>query len=111
MLTFDSGKSAFIESNWLTPYKTRLLTVTGSSAIMKLDYITQELTIEDATQTLLPRRATEEPLRLELQHFAKCVMKREKPLITGLDGLRALQIAEGALRSSANGKIMKIKLA
>jgi UDP-N-acetylglucosamine 3-dehydrogenase len=111
MLTFDSGKSAFIESNWLTPYKTRLLTVTGSSAIMKLDYITQELTIEDATQTLLPRRATEEPLRLELQHFAKCVMKREKPLITGLDGLRALKIAEGALRSSANGKIMKIKLA
>ena len=35
MLTYKSGESAFIESNWLTPYKTRTLTVTGSEAIMK----------------------------------------------------------------------------
>ena len=33
MLTYEGGKSAFIESNWLTPYKTRTLTVTGSEAI------------------------------------------------------------------------------
>lgn len=109
MLTFKSGRSAFIESNWLTPYKTRLLTVTGSSAIMKLDYMTQELTIEDATQTVQPRRTIQEPLKLELQHFAKCVMNKEKPLITGSDGVRALQIAEGALKSSATGRITKLK--
>jgi len=55
MLTFEGGKSAFIESNWLTPYKTRTLVVTGSKAIMKIDYITQELTIEDAKETIQPR--------------------------------------------------------
>ncbi len=32
MLTYKSGESAFIESNWLTPYKTRTLTVTGSES-------------------------------------------------------------------------------
>lgn len=109
MFTFASGRSAFIESNWLTPYKTRILTVTGSSAIMKLDYITQELTIEDAKQTILPRYAIQEPLRLELQNFARSISKKEKPLITSLDGVRALKMAEAALQSSKTSKVLKLK--
>jgi len=109
MLTFEGGKSAFIEANWLTPYKTRLLTATGSEAIMKLDYITQELTVEDATQTMQPRYPIQEPLKLELQHFANCILKKEKPLVTGLDGLKALRIAESAIKSSSTDKIVKLK--
>jgi len=109
MLTFEGGKSGFIESNWLTPYKTRILVVTGSEAIMKLDYITQELTIEKAEETVQPRYPWQEPLKLELQHFANCVLKREKPLITGMDGLKALQIAEAALKSSAKGRVIKLR--
>lgn len=108
MLAFESGKSAFIESNWLTPYKTRTLVVTGSKAIMKLDYISQELIIEDAKETMQPRYPWQEPLKLELQHFADCILKKKQPLITGLDGLRALQIAEAALKSSATGKVTRI---
>jgi len=109
MLTFESEKSAFIESNWLTPYKTRTLTVTGSEAIMKLDYITQELTVEDVRETVQPRYAWQEPLKLELKHFADCTLKRERPLITGIDGLRALRIAEAALKSSAAGRAVKLR--
>jgi len=109
MLTFEGGKSAFIESNWLTPYKTRVLTVTGSSAIMKLDYVTQELTIEDAKETVQPRYPWQEPLKLELQHFSNCILKKEKPLITGMDGLKALEIAEAALKSSATGRVVKLR--
>jgi UDP-N-acetylglucosamine 3-dehydrogenase len=109
MLTFKGGKSAFIESNWLTPYKTRILVVTGSEAIMNLDYITQELTVENAGETLKPRYPMQEPLKLELRHFANCVMKKDKPLITGLDGLKALRIAESALKSSATGRIIKLE--
>jgi UDP-N-acetylglucosamine 3-dehydrogenase len=109
MLTFEGGKTAFIESNWLTPYKTRVLIATGSEAIMSLDYITQELRIEDAKETVQPRYPVQEPLKLELRHFANCVAGREKPLITGLDGLRALRIAESALKSSVTGRIVKLK--
>jgi UDP-N-acetylglucosamine 3-dehydrogenase len=109
MLTFESGKSAFIESNWLTPYKTRTLVITGSKAIMKLDYISQELTVEDAKETMQPRYPFQEPLKLELQHFANCVLKKEKPLIAGIDGLKALQIAEAALKSSATSRMIKLK--
>ena len=109
MLTYKDGKSAFIESNWLTPYKTRTLTVTGSDAIMRLDYITQELWIEEPKENLQPRYPFQEPLKLELQHFADCIVEKKKPLVTGADGLKALQIAEAALQSSAKNKMIKLK--
>jgi UDP-N-acetylglucosamine 3-dehydrogenase len=109
MLTYKDGKSAFIESNWLTPYKTRTLTVTGSDAIMRLDYITQELWIEEPKETLQPRYPWQEPLKLELQHFADCILAKKKPLITAADGLKALQIAEAALQSSAKNRAIKLR--
>jgi UDP-N-acetylglucosamine 3-dehydrogenase len=108
MLTFADGKSAFIESNWLTPYKTRALTVTGSDAIMRLDYITQELWIEAANENVQPKYPWREPLRDELQHFSSCVLKKEKPVVTGEDGVKALGIAIAALQSSAKNRAIKL---
>lgn len=108
MLTYKGGKSAFIESNWITPYKTRTLTVTGSDAIMKLDYITQELWIEASKENRQPKFLWQEPLKLELQHFADCITKKEKPIVTGEDGLKALRIAEATLMSSEKNKAVKL---
>jgi UDP-N-acetylglucosamine 3-dehydrogenase len=109
MLTYDDGQTAFIESNWLTPYKTRTLNVTGSDAIMRLDFISQELWIESAKETVMPRLAFQEPLKMELQHFAECILEKKKPLITGLDGLKALQVALAVLKSSAKNAAVKIQ--
>jgi UDP-N-acetylglucosamine 3-dehydrogenase len=108
MLTFEGGESAFIESNWLTPYKTRTLNVTGTDGIMRLDYITQELWIENAKESLQPRIGFQEPLKMELQHFAECILEKKKPLITGVDGYKALQIAMAALQSSAKNAAVKL---
>ena len=108
MLSFADGKSAFIESNWLTPYKTRTLTVTGSDAIMRLDYITQELWIEAANQNVQPKFPWQEPLKAELQHFADCIVKKEKPVVKGEDGIKALRIAVAALKSSSKKKAIKL---
>ncbi len=109
MLTYEGGETAFIESNWLTPYKTRLLTVTGSEAIMKLDYITQDLWIERQKETVQPRYPQQEPLKLELQHFSECILEKKKPLIRGEDGVKALQVAEAAIVSSAKNKSVNLK--
>ena len=108
MLTFKDGKSAFIESNWLTPYKTRMLTVTGSDAIMKLDYITQDLWIEQQKKTVQPRLPFQEPLKMELQHFVDCIVEKKKPIVTGDDGVKALQIATAAIKSSTKGIAVKL---
>lgn len=108
MLTYKDGRSAFIESNWLTPYKTRTLTVTGSDAILKLDYITQELLIEKAKESIQPRSTTLEPLKAELEHFTNSIINNERPKVTGIDGLKALEIAQAALRSSTKNKAIKL---
>ncbi len=110
MLTFERGKTAFVETNWLTPDKIRNLTLTGSEAILSLDYLTQEITIESSDKTLKPRYEWKEPLKLELKHFAESVTKNEEPEVTGTDGLKALIIAEAAIKSSKKGSSMKLKL-
>jgi len=109
MLTYKDGRTAFIESNWLTPYKTRTLTVTGSEAIVRLDYITQELSIEQKTETVQPRATFQEPLKAELQHFVDCIVEKKKPLVTGEDGVRALEVATAAIASSAKKKAIQLK--
>jgi UDP-N-acetylglucosamine 3-dehydrogenase len=109
MLTYEEGNSAFIESNWLTPYKTRTLNVTGSDSIMRLDYITQELSIENAKETVQPRIPFQEPLKMELRHFAECITDKKEPIIKGIDGLKALEVAIAALESSSKNKAIKFK--
>jgi len=109
MLTFSGGRTAFIEANWLTPYKIRKLTATGSKAIISLDYITQEMSIETEGQTLTPREEWAEPLKLELQHFAQCILEDKEPLVKGLDGLKALEIAEASLRSATECRTIRFK--
>jgi UDP-N-acetylglucosamine 3-dehydrogenase len=109
LVTFKKGATALIEANWLTPYKIRKLVVTGSQAIMTLDYITQEIIIETAGQTVAPRYEVKEPLKLELQHFANSVLEHKEPAVSGIDGLRALQIAEAALKSAQSNMAIKLK--
>ncbi len=109
MLTYRNGESAFIESNWLTPYKTRMLTATGSEGIMRLDYITQDLWIEQKTETLQPRLPFQEPLKAELQHFVDCIVEKKKPIVTGEDGVKALEIATAAIQSSTKNRAIQLK--
>jgi UDP-N-acetylglucosamine 3-dehydrogenase len=110
MLTFAKSKTAFVEANWLTPYKTRSLLITGSRAILNLNYLTQEITLETAGQSTTPRHAVQEPLKLELKHFAECVRNYRTPNVTGIDGLRALQIAEASFKSSKQNRTVRLKL-
>lgn len=109
MLTFEGGKTAFIEANWLTPDRVRNLILTGSDAIMLLNYLSQEITVETTEKTWKPRYKWKEPLKLELQHFAESVLKNEEPEVTGVDGLKALVIAEAAKKSSEEGRAIKMK--
>jgi UDP-N-acetylglucosamine 3-dehydrogenase len=110
MLAFENGKTAFVEANWLTPYKTRNLMLTGSRAILNLNYISQEITIETAGQSTTPRHVWQEPLKQELKHFADCVLHNKQPSVTGGDGLKALQIAEAAFKSSRQNKAVRLRL-
>jgi len=110
MLAFPDGKSAFLEANWLTPYKVRMLTVTGSEAIITIDYITQKIMIETSSKTLIPRYEWKEPLKLELQHFVESILNKNNPMVTGLDGVKALKIAEAVLESAEKNRLIELNL-
>lgn len=45
----------------------------------------------------------------EWNHFAKCIANREKPLISGADGLAVLRIIEAARRSSAIRAVVQLR--
>ena len=109
MLTFNHGKTAFIETNWLTPYKLRKLIITGSNGIVTLDYLSQEIVIETEEKTFIPRYKWEEPLKRELKHFVECVRRSKQPLASGLDGLKALIICEAVLKSATKGKSVNLE--
>lgn len=76
---------------------------------MRLDYITQDLWIEQKTETVQPRLPFQEPLKAELQHFVDCIVDNKKPIVTGEDGVKALEIATAAIQSSSKNRAIQLK--
>jgi len=107
MLQFPKSRTAFIDANWLTPRKTRTLIVTGSEATVQLDYITQEMTIENSGMTSKHTIEKREPLAIELAHFVESIINDEPFAVTAVDGLRAVEICEAVLESGAKGKTLR----
>ena len=100
MIQFKKGKSAFIEANWLTPRKIRRLIVTGTEGIIQVEYITQEVILENQDMMVTPFFHHAEPLKIELEHFITSIAKDQPPAPSGEDGLHALTICEAVLQSA-----------
>jgi len=105
--------------SWLTPTKIRELYMTGERGMFRLDYLTQDLYFyENATaegvawETLRVFRGVSEgqmiryavkkrePLQVELEAFLAAVRGEAPAAVSGLDGLRALQLAQALLQSA-----------
>jgi predicted dehydrogenase len=84
--------------------------VTGTDATVSLDYITQEVTWENSEKLIKPNLRYEEPLALELRHFVDSVLQGKEPMVTGLDGLKALELCEAALQSGRTGEIVRLRV-
>ena len=46
-------------------------------------------------ESMSPRIANSEPLRLEVEHFATCIREQTPPRTDGAVGLRAVRVLEG----------------
>ena len=109
MLRFKGERNAFIETNWLTPRKVRRLIITGTEGLINVEYIPQEVVIENQKRLYQPFIESMEPLRLELQNFVDSILRDEPPKPSGEDGLKALRICEAALKSAKTGRPVKFK--
>jgi UDP-N-acetylglucosamine 3-dehydrogenase len=108
-IRFNNNRSAFIESNWLTPRKIRRLIITGSDGLITVEYITQEVSIENNEGLNQPFLIQREPLTLELQDFLDSIINDRPPRVSGSDGLQALRICDAALRSAKKGQPIHIE--
>jgi len=108
MLRFKEGTTGFIDANWLTPRKGRTLIITGSEATIDLDYITQEITLENSERLVKPFTPWAEPLKLELENFITTIIRDSKETPSGDDALRAIRVCDAALRSGKSKTLMKL---
>ena len=108
MLQFAGGGTAFIDANWLTPRKTRTLVVTGSEATAQLDYITQQVSVENSAGAVIQSIEKREPLAAELTHFAESILSNRPFAVNAIDGLRAVEICEAVLKSGKAGTTLSL---
>ncbi len=116
----EGGVIGLLETNWLTPMKVRKVSMTCSEGYVQLDYMDQTMEISSsrfkeldlANMSQIPmeldvRRISlkkEEPLKRELESFAKAVEAGSKPEVTGWDALSNLCVCAAASKSLREGK-------
>jgi UDP-N-acetylglucosamine 3-dehydrogenase len=108
MLRFKGGTTGFIDANWLTPRKVRTLIITGSDATINLDYITQEITLENSQRLVKPYTPWAEPLKVELENFVTTVLRDTEGAPSGEDAIKAIRICDAALRSGKSKTLMTL---
>lgn len=122
LLTYENGICGVIETNWLTPMKVRRMSITCSKKFVELDYINQVLQVSSSTFKdldmsnlyMIPQEydvqiitlKKQEPLRNELIDFLSAIETKREPLVTGEQALYTLKIAQAALDSSREGKVI-----
>jgi UDP-2-acetamido-3-amino-2,3-dideoxy-glucuronate N-acetyltransferase len=113
-LLFDNGVRAHIFVSWLHPYKEHRLVVIGSKKMASFNDGAPENKLQLYDQgidwvngTLVPRKGegtmiefnSEEPLKLECQHFLECVRTRKSPRTDGASALDVLRVLQASQRS------------
>lgn len=123
---FEDGRMAHLHTSWLDPHKSRKVTVVGSEKMAVIDDMQsaekvriydkgidlpteKPLSYESFNEAMsvrmgdvhLPRIEMEEPLRLECQHFLKCVQTGRTPRTDGHNGLMVVRLMEAAMESLA----------
>jgi len=99
-LLFSNGCIANLTASRITRKKIRRMEVTQLDSFISIDYLEQELAVYKKTSSSFiyllmekPPMQKGEPLRLELEHFIKCVRNGEKPLVGLEEGTNALEVA------------------
>ncbi|MFC2153984.1 Gfo/Idh/MocA family oxidoreductase [Candidatus Altiarchaeota archaeon] len=100
-MTFESGAAGVIDTNWLTPFKVRELTVVGTKGFAVVKYMDETLILHDGRAKITYQEAEQEPLRNELEYFIECIKNKKKPEIDGYVGCRALKLALAAVESAS----------
>ncbi len=105
MITFDNGVFITLDTSWSRPafyptwgnVKTDLISENG---VLRTDYFTQKLDVYDGGQNqLVWNYWGSDPNAAMIEEFVSSMREGRPPLITGHDGLKALQVVYAAYES------------
>jgi predicted dehydrogenase/UDP-N-acetylglucosamine transferase subunit ALG13 len=129
LLRFGEDVIAHMHMSWLDPHKERKVTVVGSDKMAVFDDMKPDakVTVYDKGVTInhdsepghetwrpasygeyaqlrfgdtsIPRISSEEPLRIQARHFARCVRGLEVPRAGGEQGVAVVEVLEALQRS------------
>jgi UDP-N-acetylglucosamine 3-dehydrogenase len=103
LLDFGAGLEARLEVSWRSPTRVRTWQVDTAGGQVKADLLarTGEVTVAGRTKPLAV--ASQDALQTQFLHFRQAILEGHPPRVDGSAGLRALIVAEAALRSLAQG--------
>lgn len=111
-IEFDGSVVASLTASRLTQRKIRRLRVTTEDRVFEVDYLDQSVEIyrrsqpsyvetdageiQHREQSIIERPQIQniEPLKAELSSFIDCIRDGNEPIVSGEDGLRAVELAE-----------------
>ena len=102
-----SGVLAHINTNWLTPFKARNVTIATRNKYVTGDLLTRQVTEcfgfqPDGSYSMRHLSVGHaEPLRAELQAFVAAIRDGREPVVTGEEGVASLEIAIRCLERRA----------
>ena len=124
-LFYDSGTIAHANVNWMAPVKVRQILIGGSTKMIVYDDMqaSEKVKVYDSGVSFTndpaqiyqmrvgyrtgdmwaPKLDLTEALRVEGEHFVKCIESGERPITDGQLGLRVVELIEAAT-SSMRGK-------
>lgn len=115
LLEFEGNTIATISASRVTQEKIRTLSISSEEAHFILDYATQDITIhrqaasQSKIKTSIGINYTQEsiiervfihrdnPLKLEDEHFANCILGKDKKLVSIEDDVITIKLTEGIL--------------
>ena len=117
LISFENGVIGILQENWLSPTKLRDITINGERGMFVADLVNQNLQIYENNSMSYDGIFTdidgmsvgnsiqyhfirEEPLRLQLASFENAVRTNTLPLVSGNDGVRAVEVAQSLVQSA-----------
>src|SRR6266478_8402360 len=108
-----SGVLAHINTNWLTPFKARNVTIATRNKYIMGDLLTRQVTEcfgfqPDGSYSMRHLSVGHaEPLRAELQAFVAAIRDGKEPAVTGEEGVASLEIAIRCLERRATPSVSR----
>jgi len=114
LLKFKNGAIAYVEGSWIQPKNfpfTTYLEIVGTNGILKVDNQTTSSVkiFRDGAQISM-NPISEDAYYLEIKHFVDSVVNDYKPMISGLEARKSLEVVLAGVKSILENKPVRLPL-